>query len=201
MSLAELPDYLHDPLRQAARPLAIKRRQMLWQINDPVTTIFFVRSGELDAVRYTPEGEALVMIRGQAGEFFGEPALAVERYLCAAQARSDAELYGFPKADFLAALQTAPAFAAAFLQTQIKNARRQCSRYERVRLRRAEDRIVHYLITEGGLDACVTLNGPLSDWAAELGLQPESLYRALARLRAEGRIEGEDNTLRIRLRK
>jgi CRP/FNR family transcriptional regulator len=85
-----------------------------------------------------------------------------------------------------------------FLQSQMKNARRQCSRYERVRLRRAEDRIVHYLITEGGADGSVTLEGPLTDWAAELGLQPESLYRALARLRAEGRIEGEGGTVRIR---
>jgi DNA-binding Lrp family transcriptional regulator len=42
------------------------------------------------------------------------------------------------------------------------------------------------------------LAGSLADWAGELGLQPESLYRALARLREEGRIEGEGTNLHVR---
>jgi CRP-like cAMP-binding protein len=198
MSLAELPDYLPEPLRRQARPISLKRRQGLFRLNDPVAAIYFVRRGELEAVRHTPEGEALVMVRAGAGEFFGEPALAVDCYTCAAHAKVDSELFVLPKVAVLAALQEDPGFAAAFLLAQIRNARRQCSRYERVRLRRAEDRIVHYLICEADPDGCVALTGSLADWAGELGLQPESLYRALARLREEGRIEGEGTNLRVR---
>ena len=198
MTCAELPDYLPEFLRGQARPLGLKRRQGLFRLNDPVTAIYFVRRGEIEAVRYTPEGEALVRVRAGAGEFFGEPALAVDCYTCAAHAKVDSELFALPKAAVLAALRDDTGFAAAFLLAQIRNARRQCSRYERVRLRRAEDRIVHYLICEAGPDGRVALTGSLADWAGELGLQPESLYRALARLREEGRIEGEGTTLRIR---
>jgi len=197
MPLAELPDYLPDALRRQARPLSLKRRQSLFRLNDPVAAIYFVRRGELDAVRHTSDGEAMVMVRAGAGEFFGEPALAVDCYTCAAHAKVDSELFALPKVAVLATLQDVPGFASAFLLAQIRNARRQCSRYERVRLRRAEDRIMHYLICEAGPDGQAVLSGSLADWAGELGLQPESLYRALARLRAEGRVEGEGTVLRV----
>ena len=195
---AELPDYLPESLRRAVCPLRVKRGQNLFRLSDPVTFIYFVRQGELEAVRYTPEGEALIMLRAGAGEFFGEPALAVDFYTCAAQAKVDSELLALPKAAVLSALQTDQRFAAAFLLAQIRNARRQCSRYERARLRRAEDRVMHFLVCEAGSDGWVALTGSLADWAGELGLQPESLYRALARLREQDRIEGEGTMLRVR---
>jgi CRP-like cAMP-binding protein len=195
---AELPDYMPESVRREARPLRLRRKESLFQQGEPVTAIYFVRQGELEAARFSPEGDLLVMLRAKAGEFFAELALAVECYGCSAYAKVDSELLALPKSAVLSALQNDKVFGMVFLQSQMKNARRQCSRYERVRLRRAEDRIVHYLITEGGADGSVTLEGPLTDWAAELGLQPESLYRALARLRAEGRIEGEGGTVRIR---
>lgn len=197
MSLADWPEYVPPSLREAARPLALRRRQILYREGDPATAIFYVRAGELEAARYSPDGEPLVMLRASGGEFFAELALAGERYGCSAQARTECELHVLPKAAVLEALGSDPDFALAFLYSQMRTARRQCSRYERVRLRRAEDRIVHYLVTECGADGAVRLSGPLADWAGELGLTPESLYRALARLRAEGRLEERAGILRL----
>jgi CRP-like cAMP-binding protein len=89
-----------------------------------VTSIFFVRAGELEALRYSSDGEALVMVRAGAGDFFGEPALAVDAYTCAARARLDSELLAVcPKRAMLAALQADQSFATAFLLAQIRNAR------------------------------------------------------------------------------
>lgn len=174
-----------------------RRRQTLYRLNDPVTLIYFVRRGELEAARYSPDGDALVMMRASSGEFFAEQALAVDCYACAAHAKTDSDVYGLPKPAVLSALHDDTAFAMAFLQAQMKNARRQCSRYERVRLRRAEDRVIHFLVCESGPEGGVRLPGSGADWAAELGLTPESLYRALARLRNERRIEEIDGLMRI----
>lgn len=196
MTPAELPDYIPDALCRVARPLSIRRRQMLFRQGEVASTIFFVRRGELEAARFSPEGDPLVMLRASRGEFFAEMSLAADYYGCSAFAKTDSELYALPKPDVLSVLKGEPAFAMAFLQAQMKNARRQCSRYERVRLRRAEDRVIHFLITEAGPDGWVRLAGPLADWAAELGLTPESLYRALAKLRQEGRIEEAGGGLR-----
>lgn len=192
-----LPDYVPASLRALARPLSLKRRETLYRFDDPVESIFFILQGEMEAVRYSSDGEAMVMMRAGSGDFFGEPALAVEHYVCDGIARVDSELLALPKAAVLAEFRRDPVFASAFLLAQIRNARRQCSRYERVRLRRAEDRVLHYLIVEGGAEGVVTLAGSLSDWASELGLRPESLYRALGRLREEGRIEGEGARWRV----
>lgn len=194
---ANLPDFVPESLRAQARAVSLKRKQSLFRFDDAVQSLFFVRQGEMEAVRYSPDGEAMVMMRAGGGEFFGEPALAVDRYTCAAHARIDSELLALPKVAVMAAFLSDPGFASAFLLGQVRNARRQCSRYERVRLRRAEDRIFHYLVCEAGPDGSAILAGSLAEWAGELGLQPESLYRALARLRGEGRIVVDGTRIRM----
>lgn len=197
MTLADLPDYVPDTLRKAARQQSIGRRQCLYNQGDDAHAIFFVRTGELEAVRFSPEGDPLVMLRAGVGEFFAEPALGADRYGCSARAMRDSEVYVLPKASVLAALREDRDFSIAFLNAQIRNLRRQCSRYERARLRRAEDRVLHFLVTETGPDGWIRLTGPLADWAVELGLTPESLYRAMSRLRQQARIEERDGALRI----
>jgi CRP-like cAMP-binding protein len=57
--LSDLPDYLPQSLRDQARPATVKKRKTLYCINDPVTSIYYVRRGELEAVRYSPEGGKL----------------------------------------------------------------------------------------------------------------------------------------------
>lgn len=194
---AALPDYLPEWLRQQSRLTELRRHQQLFRLGDPVRSIFFVRVGRVDAERVAPDGTPLVMLSAAAGEFFAESALAVDCYTCSGRARTDSELIALPKAAVLDALRADTVFAMAFLQAQLRNARRQCSRYERLRLRRAEDRVIHFLACEGGPDGVVRLPGPLTDWAEELGLTPEGLYRALARLRATQRIEDGDGSMRL----
>ncbi|NWG76536.1 MAG: Crp/Fnr family transcriptional regulator, partial [Rubrivivax sp.] len=192
-----LPDYLPQDLRQRARVVPLRRHQLLFRHGDPVQAIFFVRAGRVVAERVAPDGMPLVMLSAAPGEFFAESALAVDRYTCSARACTASEIFALPKSNLLDALRADSAFAHAFLHAQLRNARRQCSRYERLRLRRAQDRIVHYLACESGPDGFCRLQGTLAEWADELGLAPESLYRALARLRAMRRIEEREGALRL----
>jgi CRP-like cAMP-binding protein len=62
---------------------------------------------------------------------------------------------------------------------------------ERLSLKGAPDRIIHYLETEGELGAMM-LTQTKEQWAAELGLTHEALYRTLAQMRDPGaiRIDG-----------
>jgi hypothetical protein len=57
------------------------------------------------------------------------------------------------------------------IETAIKlarQARKQCSRQERLRLKRARDRVLHFLACEGGATGVVTWVSHLSELAAEL---------------------------------
>lgn len=77
------------------------------------------------------------------------------------------------------------------------------ARCERLTLHRAAERILHCIEVEGEQGRLRLLQTRRA-WAAELGLTPEALYRALSSLRTAGRItlaEGDGAiTLAIRER-
>jgi hypothetical protein len=106
-------------------------------------------------------------------------------------------MWSLPAKDVLAALNAGGDFAKTFALAMAANARRQCSRYERVRLKRARDRVLHLLICEGGPEASFTLTMPLVELAEELALEPETLYRVLRELTDEGLLERSRTHLRL----
>ena len=61
--------------------------------------------------------------------------------------------------------------------------------------------MLHYLNCEltGPGGATLSLDIPLAEWADDLGLEPETLYRTLAELEKKGRIEREPRGRRIRI--
>jgi hypothetical protein len=65
---------------------------------------------------------------------------------------------------------------------------------ERIGLRRAEQRVLLAIESEGS-DGVLRPGGALKDWAAELGLTQEALYRALARLERSGVVRRENGAL------
>jgi hypothetical protein len=64
---ANLPDFVPESLRAQARAVSLKRKQSLFRFDDAVQSLFFVRQGEMEAVRYSPDGEAMVMMRAGGG--------------------------------------------------------------------------------------------------------------------------------------
>lgn len=118
-------------------------------------------------------------------------------YVCDAFASVASKVLLLPAEAVLAALHIDGAFARAFALAMAANARRQCSRYERLRLRRARDRVLHLIVCEGGTDACFMLRMPLAELADELALEPETLYRVLRELSEAGVIERTRDCLRL----
>lgn len=196
-SLAKLPDYLPRPLIDRASMLRLARGERLFRLGAEVMSVYFVLAGEIKAVRYQPDGRESIMMRSSAGDFFGESAVIVPRYVCDAFSMRDAALAAFPTGLFREQLQTDPAFAFNFAMQMAGSARRQCSRYERLRLVRARDRVMHLLNCEGGAEGVYTLRGPLVDLADELGVEPETLYRVLAELEKDQVIQRSRQAIRV----
>lgn len=192
-----LPEFIHAALSGAPRQRGLRKGECLFKQGDPVEAIYFVAQGRLKAVRILDEAVQSVMLQATAGEFFGESALAVTRYVCDGIATAASEVLVLPAREVLGALERDGAFARTFALAMASNARRQCSRYERLRLRRARDRVIHLLVCEGGPEARVTLTMPLVELAEELALEPETLYRVLRELTDEGRLERARDYLRL----
>ena len=134
--------------------------------------------------------------RAGRGDFFAEASLDAPRYHCNAVASRPTTLLAFPVDKVRALLAKDPQFArqwVALLAGQLHSAR---ARLERVALKSAAERVLHYLRTEGKGPRCeVTLEGTVKDLAHELGLTHESLYRTLARLERDGMVGRGDNRL------
>ena len=191
--------HLPAALQSIGRTLAYPRDGRVFRKGETVRAIFLVLDGEVRLSRFTREGGEIALHRAGRGDFFAEAALNATRYQCDAIASRSTTLLAFPVAKVRALLGSDPAFArewTALLARQLHAAR---ARLERLALRSAAERIVHYLRTEGsGPRHEVTLAGSLKDLARELGLTHESLYRTLARLEQEGLVRREGPHLSLR---
>jgi CRP/FNR family transcriptional regulator len=191
---AALPALLTQALHAAASQVSLARGQMLFRVGEPVEHIYFVLQGELLAVRYLPDGSEAVMQRARTGEFFAQSAMAVKRYSCDARAGELTLIARLPVRTVLDTIATDGPFALAFAAQLAGDLRRQCTRVERLRIKRARDRVLHYLVCEGPL---ILPGRKLQDWARELGLEPETLYRSLAELQANGELVRETGAIRL----
>jgi CRP-like cAMP-binding protein len=179
---------LPQALRHASSSLTLQRGQLLFRLGEPVEHIHYVTRGELLAVRYLADGAEVVMQRARAGEFFAESAMTAQHYSCDARAAAASEIVRLPVRTLIAALASGGSFSVAFALQLATDLRRQCSRLERLRIKRARDRVRHYLVCEGPM---TQPDATLQDWARELGLEPETLYRTLAGLEAAGEVVRE----------
>lgn len=136
-------------------------------------------------------------MRGRSGEFFAESSIYMPCYECDAVARKPAVVMALPLRTLRQALADDAHFADVFLRTVVLNLRRQNSRVERLRLRGASERIRHYLSCEASADGCCQLDMPLSEWALELGLEPETLYRTLRVLEENGVVLRDKQRMRL----
>lgn len=193
----EFPFWLPAGLAQAVAVMRLPKGAPLFHMGDSVGRFFLVQQGELAAIRSMRNGAEAFMLVARAGEFFAEASLFQPSYTCDARALTDCLVASWPVELFRETVFSAPAAAQAFSRTLAVSLRRQCSRVERLRLKHANDRVMHYLACEVGGDGWCELGSTVQAWASELGLEAETLYRALAQLEKAGSIERDKRRLRL----
>jgi len=167
----------------------MKRRSLLFRRGDPASAVFCVLSGEVRLVRTTAEGGEIVQLRAWSGEFFGEATLAGAHYHCDAVCSATGRVAVFDAAKLRSCLLGDPALAMLWIGMLSRHLRAARMKIERLGLKGARRRILHWLATETGDAGAAGIPQPVKAWAAELGLAHETLYRELARLEAEGLLE------------
>ncbi len=168
-------------------PLQLGAGESLFLRGQVPRCMFWVESGEVQLQRASPDGRQVILQRVRQG-FVAEASLQAARYHCDAVAAKSSALWRFPRERMLQAMRSAPDLPlwwAARLAEQLRGARLSL---ERLNLKGARERILHAIDTEG---ACgrLSLAGTRRDWAAELGLTPEALYRSLAQLQRDGLLQ------------
>ena len=177
------PAGLPAPLLAAAHALSTPARTVLFRAGERPRFIYFVLEGELRLVRHSRNGQEVILQRVRRG-YVAEASLEAQRYHCDGVAAAPSRLLRFPRTVFLAQLEADARFRRAWLRHLADEVRRLRARCERLSLRGAAERIVHYIESEGG--GALELHQSRKSWALELGLTHEALYRALAKLKSEG---------------
>jgi len=176
-----LPSYFPETLIKNSKLVFLKKGDRLFLTGDKVMGIYYVIEGEIKALRSMIEGTEVVMMRSEAGNYFGESAIAIENYVCDALCTKNAQVMFLPKNQLVEAMQDLD-FMTQFTLSLAKNVRRQCSRYERLRLHKAKDRLLHFLTCESDSSGQIHWHSSLIELASELAIEPETLYRVLAEL-------------------
>jgi CRP-like cAMP-binding protein len=177
---ATLPPFLAG-IRVAMRELVAG--DVLFAEGDAPDALYRVDAG---TVRLDRGGA--VQQRAGRGEWFGEAGLFSPGQSCAAVAESAVRVSLWPKAAIVLHLRAHPDLAlgfAAWIAGRMDQAR---GLAQVLRLKSAEDKVVSYLTLAGAAHGTVTLDRPLIQVAAEMGLTHESLYRTLTKLAGAGRI-------------
>lgn len=181
---------------RAATLRELKRETPLFRRGDRPRNVWCVLSGEIHLVRYSRSGVALVLARSRSG-FIAEASMDAPRYHCDALVAADAVVLSLPLTTYRDALDHNAAFRRARFAAQAREIRRLRAQGERLALPTAEERLTHYIETEGS-EGSIELDRPLKALAVELNLTHEALYRTLARMAQAGRIERTAKVLRLR---
>ena len=89
------------------------------------------------------------------------------------------------------------AFRAKWIGHLARELRKARTHAERLSLKTARERIVHFIETEGE-SGIIDLEQSKKNWAAELGLTHEALYRALALMEKRGELILQQSRLTLR---
>ncbi|MFK5893014.1 MAG: Crp/Fnr family transcriptional regulator [Pseudomonadota bacterium] len=191
------PEYFTKNIIQECLISFPKKRDTIFYTGDKVKGFYYVISGEIKALRNMMSGTEVVMVRSQSGEYFGETAMAIEHYICDGVCTKNTELIFMPKETLKTAMKNSE-FSMAFSLALAKNARRQCSRYERLRLHKAKDRLKHFLLCESNPHTGLLVwKSSLLELASELAIEPETLYRVLAELEKDKIIKRDKRNIQL----
>ncbi|MBU3030574.1 Crp/Fnr family transcriptional regulator [Paracoccus marinaquae] len=185
-----MPPDVREPLLDAARIDRYSRGETIFNHGDTAHAIHIVAEGWVKLYRIAPNGtEAVVgvMTRGQS---FGEPvALRRASYPVSAEASTICQLISVPAQAVLGLLQTSPEAAVSILAATFLHLQGLVEQIEQLKARSGAQRVAEFLLElcpEGVESATVTLPYDKVLIAGRLGMKPESLSRAFARLRDHG---------------
>lgn len=188
--LATMPESLRTSLLDSARVVHLVRGKGLFHQGDVADAIHIVVDGWIKLYRIAPNGtEAVVgiMTRGQS---FGEPiALRRAAYPVSATAATNCQLIALPAAAILAQLSAQPEAAISVLASTFLHLQGLVEQIEQLKAQSGSQRVAEFLLElcpEGAESATVTLPYDKILIAGRLGMKPESLSRAFARLRDYG---------------
>lgn len=185
-----MPPAVAEALLSTARLRQCDRNATLFLQGEQADAIFIVLEGWVKLYRISPNGSQAVVAVFTKGSSFGEAiALQGGAYPVSAEAVTEATLIRVDAEAFRNTLKQSPEAALSMLSATYMHLHNLVAQVEELKARTGAQRVASFLLE---LAPCasgrceVTLPYDKALIAGRLGLQPESLSRAFAKLKAHG---------------
>jgi len=149
----------------------------LFHLGDPVRQLFLVLVGQMHLVRFDENGGSVILQRTGPGGVVAEASLFAKTYHCDAVAKEKTTVQSIPRRGLRKRLRDETVFAEAFmahLAHEVQNTR---FRAELLSLKTIEAKLGAWESWHGKLPP----KGEWRNFAQQIGVSPEALYRALAK--------------------
>jgi CRP-like cAMP-binding protein len=173
-----------------ATTLSLREGEVVCRQDDPATAFFIVVDGWIKLYRITVAGdEAVINVLAKGDSFAESAAFTGAPYLHTAEAVSDARVIRVPVAHVVKCIQSAPELAQAMIAAMAMHMNQLVQQVEQLKAKLGVQRLAEFLVAlcPGGENTCtIALPYDKTLIAGRLGLKPESLSRAFAKLRSVG---------------
>lgn len=169
--------------------IALRRGETLYQLDEPLRSLFAVRSGALKAYRMIGEGEERVLAFHLPGELIGMEAIGDGRHYSSVSALEDARICAIPYGGLQTVWEHVPAMHAAIVEVMCRTLGSGKASLTMITKHSAEERVLNVLADIGkrlhrGNDNAGIFRLPMTraDIGNFLGLSAETVSRMLLRL-------------------
>ena len=173
-----------------ATVVMLRPHQWLFRQEDPATAFFIVLDGWIKLYRITASGDETVIHILTKGESFVESvAFTASRYPATAEAVTDARVGRVPADHIVRCIRKSPDIALAMIASASQHLHHMYQQIEQLKAQSGVQRVAEFIASlslarQGSCATALPYDKVLI--AARLGLTPESLSRAFAKLRAVG---------------
>jgi CRP-like cAMP-binding protein len=188
-------------LLAAASMRSFSRNALLFAEGDPARQFYVVLDGWVQLYRQTPDGRESMIALFARGESFAEAVMFLGgTFPVSGAVLDEARLLVIPADTFRRALESDNELCFKMMASMAVHLRRLVGQVEQLTVRSSSERVAEFLLKlagEGAESAIVHLPYDKGLVAARLGMQPETLSRALAKLRSLG-VETKGRRVAIR---
>jgi len=185
-----LSDNLLSSLFRSVSVQQVSPGELLFMQGDEVDACFIVLDGWVKLYRLNQYGDDAVVAIFSRGQSFAEAAVfSMGKYPVAAETVTDTRLLRIPCSALLQCVRENPQFALAMLASTSQHLQRLVRQIEQLKTHTGTQRVARFLESLCPVDAGPCTIGLPYDKAliaSRLGMKPESLSRAFARLRNIG---------------
>ena len=173
-----------------ATTLSLREHDIVCRQDDPANAFFIVVEGWVKLYRITIAGdEAVINVLAKGDSFAESAAFTGGPYLHTAEAVSDARVIRVPAQHIVQCIRSTPEFAQAMIAAMAQHMSHLVQQVEQLKAKLGVQRLAEFLISlcPNGEETCtIALPYDKTLIAGRLGLKPESLSRAFAKLRSVG---------------